>query len=81
MRFENIVKRLEKDNKIYAEKFLTVECIFCNGTALVDIVDGNVVNTTATLQEVKRQIKDNHSHIMDVAGKRKELTKNMKLGY
>lgn len=82
MKFENIVKRLEKlGYEVYEGEFDFQKCHMCNGTALIDVVDGDVNVTQAKLKDVISQIQDNKSHIQNVNGKKKILSEYNKFGY
>lgn len=81
MKFENILKELAKDKYIVVKgEFAYQECYMVNGTALIDIVDGEVRGTNAKYKDVFKQIDNNRSHIQTIEGKKKYLTTNMKLG-
>lgn len=81
MKIENIIKNLTKDGeKVYRGEFDHKEFWFCNGTALVDLVDFTSVDTTATYKDVVTQIKNNKSHVHSITGKKKELNQYNKLG-
>lgn len=82
MKIENIIKRLAKENvKVYRGEFSYQECWMAEGTALVDVVEGKVVETNSRWADVAEQIVENRSHIYTIEGNKKELTKNNKLGY
>ena len=67
MKFENIVKRLNKEGyKVEVMQFSFQECLGVTGTALIDLVNENVVETTAKYNDVVNQIKNNKSHIQTI---------------
>ena len=67
MKFENIVKRLNKEGyKVEVMQFSFQECLGVTGTALIDLVNENVVETTAKYNDVVKQIKNNKSHIQTI---------------
>lgn len=80
MRFENIVRNLKKDGyEVEVMEFSFQNCLGVRGTALIDLVDGEVKDTTAKYKEVVAQIETNKSHILTVEGKKKFLTEYTKL--
>ena len=80
MKIENIIKNLKKDGKeVYIGQFDFKEFWMCNGTALVDLVDGVAVTTSAKYADVIKQIEEDRSHIYTVENKKKSLTLNIKL--
>lgn len=79
MRIENIIKHLEKDGKeVYRGQFDFQEFWMCAGTALVDLVDGSALETSAKYTDVIKQIEENRSHIYTIENKKKSLTSNIK---
>ena len=79
MRIENIIKHLEKDGKeVYRGQFDFQEFWMCAGTALVDLVDGLALETTAKYTDVIKQIEESRSHIYTIENKKKSLTSNIK---
>lgn len=75
MKFENIVRNLEKQGyKVEVMEFSFQSCKGVTGTALIDIVDGEAVPTTAKLTEVLEQITTGKSHIQTIEGKKKYLS-------
>lgn len=82
MKTENIIKKLEKEGlSVYKWQFDYKDFWFCNGTALVDSVDGIPLPTTATFKDVVIQIKNGKSHIYNITNQKKQLNPNLKLGY
>lgn len=80
MKFENIIKSLKKEGKeVYVGQFDFKDFFMCNGTALVDLLDGVAVPTTAKYADVVKQIQENRSHIYTIAKNKKSLTTNLKL--
>lgn len=67
MKFENIVKQLKKQGyNVEPMEFSFKFCLGVTGTALIDIVDGEIKPTSAKFNEVLKQIKDGKSHIYNV---------------
>lgn len=57
MTTKNIIKNLRKDGKeVYRDEFDHQEFWFCNGTALVDLLDFKPVDSTAKYRDVLTQI-------------------------
>lgn len=80
MKFENIVRNLKKDGyEVEVMEFSFQNCLGVRGTALIDLVDGEVKSTTAKYKDVVDQIETNKSHILTVEGKKKFLTEYTKL--
>lgn len=80
MKFENIVKRLRQDGvMIYEGEFEFKPVSMVHGTALIDLVNGEVVPTTAKYSDVVSQIQNGKSHIMTIEGKKRYLTEYEKL--
>lgn len=80
MRFENIVRNLKKDGyEVEVMEFSFQNCLGVRGTALIDLVDGEVKDTTAKYKDVVAQIETNKSHILTVEGKKRFLTEYTKL--
>lgn len=80
MKFENIVRNLKKDGyEVEVMEFSFQNCLGVRGTALIDLVDGEVKSTTAKYKDVVAQIETNKSHILTVEGKKKFLTEYTKL--
>ena len=80
MKFENIVKNLKRDGyEVEPMEFSFQNCLGVMGTALIDLVDGEVKDTTAKYKDVVGQIDTNKSHILTVDGKKKILTEYTKL--
>ncbi len=80
MRFENIVRNLKKDGyEVEVMEFSFQNCLGVRGTALIDLVNGEIKDTTAKYKEVVGQIETNKSHILTVEGKKKFLTEYTKL--
>ena len=84
MKFENIVKRLNKEGyKVEVMQFSFQECLGVTGTALIDLVNENVVETTAKYADVVKQIENNKSHIQTITSTngctKKILTDYLKL--
>lgn len=80
MKFENIVRNLKKDGyEVEVMEFSFQNCLGVRGTALIDLVDGEVKSTTAKYKDVVAQIETNKSHILTVEGKKKCLTEYIKL--
>ena len=67
MKFENIIKNLEKDGyKVEPMQFSFQNCLGVNGTALIDLINNTVTQTTAKYKDVVVQIQNNRSHIMTI---------------
>lgn len=82
MKFENIVSKLKKDGyKVEVMQFFFRTVFSVSGTALADIVDEDVVHTTAKYKDVISQIEAGKSHIQTIEGHKKALTIYFKLGY
>lgn len=80
MKFENIVRNLKKDGyEVEPMEFSFQDCLGVRGTALIDLVNGEIKDTTAKYKEVVAQIETNKSHILTVEGKKKFLTEYTKL--
>lgn len=80
MRFENIVRNLKKDGyEVEVMEFSFQNCLGVRGTALIDLVDGEVKDTTARYKDVVAQIETNKSHILTLEGRKKYLTEYSKL--
>lgn len=80
MKFEGIIKKLFKDGyEIVPMQFDFKPCLGCRGTALIDIFNGSVVETTAKYNDVVKQIQNNKSHIQTIEGKKKYLTEYEKM--
>ncbi len=80
MKFENIVRNLKKDGyEVEVMEFSFQNCLGVRGTALIDLVNGEIKDTTAKYKEVVAQIETNKSHILTVEGKKKFLTEYTKL--
>lgn len=80
MKIENIIKRLNQNGKkVYLGQFDFQEVWMCNGTALIDLLDGKVVPTSAKYADVVKQIEEGRSHIYTVDDiKKKVLNTNLK---
>ena len=80
MKFENIVRNLKKDGyEVEVMEFSFQNCFGVRGTALIDLVDGEVKDTTARYKDVVVQIETNKSHILTLEGRKKYLTEYIKL--
>lgn len=80
MKFENIVRNLKKDGyEVEPMEFSFQSCLGVRGTALIDLVNGEIKDTTARYKDVVAQIETNKSHILTVEGKKKFLTEYTKL--
>lgn len=80
MKFENIVRNLKKDGyKVELMQFSFQDVLGCRGTALIDLMEEKVVETTAKYSDVLLQIKNNKSHIQTIEGKKKYLTEYEKM--
>ena len=67
MKFENIIKRLKKDGyEVEVMEFSFQNCLGVTGTALIDLVDGEIKDTTAKYTDVIKQIQNNKSHIQTI---------------
>lgn len=67
MKFDNIIKKLNKDGyHVEVMQFSFQECLGVRGTALIDLVDEKVVQTTARYADVVKQIQTNKSHIQTI---------------
>lgn len=82
MKLENIIKKLNKEGTIvYKGEFDFKPCHMCKGIALIDLVDGEVADTSARYTDVLLQINNNKSHIYTVEGREKVLSAFNKLDY
>ena len=84
MKFENIIKKLAKDGyKVEPMEFSFQTVLGVTGTALVDIYNNNVQETTARYADVVSQIKNGKSHIQTITTTqgciKKRLTEYQKL--
>lgn len=80
MKFENIVRNLKKDGyEVEDMEFSFQNCLGVRGTALIDLVNGEIKDTTARYKDVVAQVETNKSHILTVEGKKKFLTEYTKL--
>lgn len=80
MRFENIIRNLKKDGyEVEVMEFSFQNCLGVRGTALIDLVDGEVKDTTARYKDVVAQIETNKSHILTLERRKKYLTEYIKL--
>ena len=80
MKFENIVRNLKKDGyEVEPMEFSFQSCLGVRGTALIDLLNGEIKDTTAKYKEVVAQIETDKSHILTVEGKKKFLTEYTKL--
>ena len=84
MRFENIIKKLAKDGyKVEPMEFSFQSCLGVTGTALVDIYNDNIQETTARYADVVSQIQSGKSHIQTITTvngcTQKRLTEYLKL--
>lgn len=67
MKLENIIKNLAKEGfNISKGEFNFIACYMCEGTALIDVVEGEVKGTSAKYNDVLTQILNNKSHIYNV---------------
>lgn len=67
MRFENIIKKLAKDGyKVEPMEFSFQTVLGVTGTALVDIYNDNIQETTARYSDVVSQIQNGKSHIQTI---------------
>lgn len=67
MKFENIIRKLAKDGyKVEPMEFSYQTVLGCRGTALIDLMDEKVVETTARYADVVKQIEVNKSHIQTI---------------
>lgn len=85
MKFENIVKRLETAGyKIEVGQFNFQSCKVVNGVCLIDVLDGEVLPTSAKYADVVSQIEKDMSHIYNIetrgGKKKKTLSPYKKLG-
>lgn len=82
MKLENIIKRLENEGlDVTTGQFDSKPCQMCLGTALVDLVNGEMKDTSARYKDVLIQVFEKKSHIYTVENKKKVLTTYNKLGY
>ena len=82
MKLENIIKSLTREGyTVYNAEFSNQEFPFCNGTALVNIVNGSPVITEALYRDVVAQIQANKSHIYTIDGGKKSFSQYNKLGF
>lgn len=84
MTYVNIIKKLSKDGfHVYEGEFAYKPVAMVTGTAIIDLVDGGVVPTSAKYNDVVKQIQNNKSHIMTITTtngcKKKILTDYLKL--
>lgn len=80
MKMENIIKKLQADGYVvYVGEFNYKKFNMVTGTALVDLIDGIAVETTAKYADVIAQITEGKSHIATVESKKRILTSNLKL--
>lgn len=84
MKFESIIKKLTKDGyKVEKMEFSFQECLGCNGTALIDLINDQVIETSAKYADVVKQIDEGKSHIQTITithgCSRKHLTEYSKL--
>lgn len=84
MKFDNIIKKLKKDGyNVEVMQFSFQTCLGVTGTALIDIVDGNIIQTNAKYIDVINQISKNRSHIQTIETingcRKKILTDYLKL--
>lgn len=80
MKFDSIVRNLKKDGyEVEIMEFSFQECLGVRGTALIDLVEGEIKETTARYKDVVVQIETNKSHILTLEGKKKYLTQYTKL--
>lgn len=84
MKYENIIKKLKADSvRVYEGQFEYKPVMMVSGTALIDLVDGEVVPTTAKYTDVVKQIQQGKSHIMTIntvnGCSQKRLTEYQKL--
>lgn len=82
MKLDNIIKKLRRDGfEVVEGEFAYQKCLMCNGTALVDLTDGVVVDTSARYSDVIKQIEENRSHILTSEGGKRGLARFNKMGY
>lgn len=75
MKFESIIKKLRKDGYVVEKmEFDHVKCLGVAGTALIDVIKGEVFHTTAKYNDVVTQIDNGMSHINNVEGTKKSLS-------
>ena len=80
MKFDAIIDKLKKDGyKVEVMNFRFEKCLSVRGTALIDLVNGEIKNTTAEYKEVLEQIWLNKSHILTIDEKDRYLTGYSKL--
>lgn len=80
MKFDSIVRNLKKDGyEVEIMEFSFQKCLGVRGTALIDLVEGEIKETTARYKDVVAQIETNKSHILTLDGKKKYLTQYTKL--
>lgn len=84
MKFENIIRKLAKDGyKVEPMEFSFQTVLGVTGTALVDIYNNNVQQTTARYADVVSQIQNGKSHIQTITTAqgciKKRLTEYQKL--
>lgn len=85
MRFENIIKQLKKDGeRVYEGEFEYKPVPMVSGTALIDLVDNEIILTSAKYTDVLKQIREGKSHIQTIeivnGCKKKTLTPYKKYG-
>ena len=81
MKLKNIIKKLTKEDYIvYKGEFDFKECWMCQGTALVDLVNGSMTETCAKYADVVYQVQNNKSHILTIEGNKRILSTYTKLG-
>lgn len=84
MKFENIIRKLAKDGyEVEPMEFSFQTVLGVTGTALVDIYNDNVQETTARYADVVSQIQNGKSHIQTITTAqgciKKRLTQYQKL--
>lgn len=82
MKLDNIIKKLRRNGfEVVEGEFSFQKCYMCNGTALVDLSNGAVADTSARYSDVVKQIQENRSHIITVECGKKGLARFNKMGY
>ncbi|WP_053983451.1 hypothetical protein [Niameybacter massiliensis] len=80
MKYENIIKKLRSNSvRVYEGEFDYKQVTMVSGTALIDLIDGKAVPTSAKYNDVVKQIQEGKSHIMTIEGGKKCLTQYDKL--
>lgn len=75
MKLNNIIKNLQKEGYVVETgEFSFQECKMVSGTALIDLVDDAVVETSAKYKDVVEQITEGKSHVYTIVCGKKKLS-------